>query len=477
METLKPYPAYNNSGVEWLGQIPDHWKVARNKLFLHEINERSTDGKEDLLTVSQFTGVTRRKENIASDNELLTNAATLVGYKKVEPDDLVINIMLAWNGSLGVSSVKGIVSPAYCVFRTISDEVIPRYLHYLLRTPLFTGAFKMVSTGVVDSRLRLYPDVFLRLPSILPPKDEQTTIVRFLDHMDRRIRRYIRTKQKLIKLLEEQKQAIIHEAVTKGLDPNVRMKPSGMECLGEVPAHWEIAALRRHWEVVDCKHLTVPFSENGLPLVSVSEVQSFTVDLSGCNRTTQQWYELLIGGGRKPKRGDIIYCRNVSVGASAYVDIDDHFAMGQDVCLIRSKTQNDRFLNYLLHSSFMKWQLEMILVGSTFKRINISEIKTLVVVVPPRVEQDFICKTLDCDLQLYSDCINTTENEIRRVLEYQTRLVGLVVTGQLDVRQIAATLPVELEKAETDGKTEEYIDNDSGPDDITGDDEAIGNEL
>ena len=231
-EGLKPYPAYKDSGVPWLGEVPEHWEVKRNKLFLREVNERSEDGTEELLTVSQYTGVTRRRERLSEEGDLLTNAISLVGYKRVMPGDLVMNIMLAWNGSLGVSGIDGIVSPAYCVFRG-KDGDDPRFLHYLFRTPLFTGAFKTVSTGVVDSRLRLYPDVFFRLPSLLPPLPEQFAIARFLAYVDRRIRRHIRAKQKLIKLLEEQKHTIIHRAVTRGLDPNVRLKPSDVEWLGE----------------------------------------------------------------------------------------------------------------------------------------------------------------------------------------------------------------------------------------------------
>ena len=173
------------------------------------------------------------------------------------------------------------------------------------------------------------------------PSREQAAIVRFLDHADRRIRRYIRAKQRLIKLLEEQKQAIIHRAVTRGLDPNVRLKPSGVEWLGDVPEHWEVAALRRHWSVTDCKHLTVPFidDEEGIPLASVREVQSFDLSLANAKRTGRQYYESLIEGGRKPRRGDLIYCRNVSVGAAAIIITEEPLAMGQDVA---SSAQGNR---------------------------------------------------------------------------------------------------------------------------------------
>jgi type I restriction enzyme S subunit len=312
---LKPYPAMKESGVPWLGQVPEHWNVRRLKYVLRERDIRSAKGVEQLLRVSQFTGVTERKRLDGGD-EPDTRAESLVGYKLVEPSDLVVNIMLAWNGSMGVSSFAGIASPAYCVYR-FGAHAQPWYFHHLLRSPAYKARIKAVSTGVVESRLRLYTDDLYRLEALLLPLPEQAAIVRFLDHYDRKIRRYIRAKQKLIKLLEEEKQAIIHHAVTHGLNPNVPLKPSGVEWLGDIPMHWETLPLRRRWTITDCKHLTVPFVEEGIPLASVREVQSLDLALAKAKRTTLEWYDTLVAGNRMPKKGDLIYCRNVSVGAAA----------------------------------------------------------------------------------------------------------------------------------------------------------------
>ena len=245
---LKPYPEMKDSGVEWLGEVPAHWDVLRAKYLLKECDARSADGREELLSVSQYTGVTRRSPGGSGDDPD-TRAATLIGYKRVEPNDLVVNIMLAWNGSMGVSRFRGIASPAYCVYRFRADYQ-PWYFHLLLRSPIYKARIKSVSTGVVESRLRLYTDDLYRLAVLLPPLPEQTAIVRFLDHADRRIRRYIRAKQKLIALLEEQKQAIIHQVVTGQIDvrtgqPYPAYKPSDVEWLGDVPKHWEVVPLRR----------------------------------------------------------------------------------------------------------------------------------------------------------------------------------------------------------------------------------------
>jgi type I restriction enzyme S subunit len=312
----------------------------------------------------------------------------------------------------------------------------------------------------------------------LPPLPEQAAIVRFLDHADRRIRRYIRAKQKLVKLLEEQKQAIIHRAVTRGLDPNVRLKPSGVGWLGDVPEHWEVAALRRRWSVTDCKHLTVPFVEDddGIPLASVREVQSFELSLATAKRTSLEHYESLIEGGRKPQEGDLIYCRNVSVGAAAIVTTKQPLAMGQDVCLIRSNGESQRYLNYFLRSPAMRHQLAMLLIGSTFNRINVADIKALLVVVPPRTEQDSIAKHLDVELAETVRAQSLATDEIALIREYRTRLIADVVTGKLDVREAAARLPEEVDEAEaldepeTEGDVEDIGNNE--PDEVPEEAEA-----
>ena len=204
----------------------------------------------------------------------------------------------------------------------------------------------------------------------------------------------MRAKRRLIELLNEQKQAIIHRAMTRGLDPNVRFKPSGIDWLGDVPAHWDVAPLHRHVEVVDCKHVTVPFFDEGVLLASVAEVQRFELDLPQAKRTSRPYFEMLIHGGRKLRPGDIIYCRNTSVGAAAYVNTDEGLAMGQDVCLLRPETNNGRFLNYQLNSSLMRQQLNILLVGATIQRVNMADIRSLTLLVPPRQEQDQIAAFL-----------------------------------------------------------------------------------
>ena len=445
---LPPYPAYRQSGVAWLGNVPEEWSLLRAKTLLRERVEKGFPD-EPLLAATQTKGVVRKERY---ENRTVEAMKDLHLLKLVRVGDFVISLR-SFQGGIEFAREQGIISPAYTVLQANHPEE-HGYLAWLFKSRPFVENLSLYVTGIRQGQNIDY-EKLARSVLPLPPIPEQAAIVRFLDHVDRQIRRYIRTKQKLIKLLEEQKQAIIHRAVTRGLDPNVRLKPSGVAWLGEVPEHWEVMALRRRWSVTDCKHLTVPFVPEGIPLASVRETQSFELNLTTSNHTTDEWYEKLIEGGRRPQKGDLIYCRNVSVGAAALVTGDERFAMGQDVCLIRSSSENQRWLNYVLHSRVMADQLAVLQVGSTFNRINVADIKGLLVAVPPRSEQGEVVGFLDDCLRKIDVAIERPRREMRLLGEFRTRLIADVVTGKLDVREAAARIrdDVSLPPGDDEGDT------------------------
>jgi len=244
---LRPYPEMKDSGVSWLGHVPEHCKILPGRAGFVEVQERDHPNA-DMLSVTITKGVIRQQALLEGSSKKDGSNLDKSAYKLVRPGDIANNKMRARQGAIGVSEYEGIVSPAYVAQRP-REGTVPRYLHYLLRTPAFAKEAERWSYGITSDMWSLRPEHFKMVYSCLPPVTEQAAIVRFLDHVDRRIRRYIRAKQKLIQLLDEQKQAIIHRAVTRGLDPNVRLKPSGVEWLGEVPEHWEVLPLRRRWTV------------------------------------------------------------------------------------------------------------------------------------------------------------------------------------------------------------------------------------
>jgi type I restriction enzyme S subunit len=457
---LKPYPAMKDSGVPWLGEVPEHWQTRRMKTLIRERVQKGFPD-EPLLAATQTMGVVRKEQ---FENRTVVAMKDLHLLKLVHAGDFVISLR-SFQGGIEYARQQGIISPAYTVLYPVQPES-HGFLAWLFKSKPYVENLSLYVTGIRQGQNIDYEKLSRsELPA--PPVPEQAAIVRFLNHADRRIRRYIRAKQKLIKLLEEQRQAIIDRAVTRGLDPNVRLKPSGIEWLGKVPEHWEVLPLRRRCTVIDCKHVTVPFVEDGIPLASVREVQTFDLVLDKAKRTTRDWYEKLVEGDRRPRRGDIIYCRNVSVGAAAIVGSDEPCAMGQDVCLIRSK-QNTRYINYFLHSSLMERQIAMVLVGSTFDRINVAEVKTLTIVLPPKAEQDTIAEHLDGAVQSFNAPIELARRQIDLIREYRTRLIADLVTGKLDVRNAAAVLPQEAEElepldaAEPEADGEEEVANELG---------------
>ena len=244
---LKPYTACKPSGVSWLGNVPAHWDVLPNRAIFAEVAEQNCPG-EQMLSVTITSGIIRQQELLEDTSKKDSSRLDRTAYKLVQPGDIAYNKMRAWQGAIGVSKYRGIVSPAYVVQRPLKGTN-SRYLHYLLRTPAFAKEAERWSYGITSDMWSLRPEHFKMIYACVPPPPEQTTIVRFLDHADRHIRRYIRAKQKLIALLEEQKQTIIHQAVTGQVDvrtgqPYSAYKPSGVEWLGDVPAHWRVMALK-----------------------------------------------------------------------------------------------------------------------------------------------------------------------------------------------------------------------------------------
>ena len=330
-----------------------------------------------------------------------------------------------------------IVSTGFAVIRPRLIDT--SFASYAMRAPYFVDHVVANSVGV--SYPAINANELVSIAVVCPSEREQHAIAAFLDRETAKIDALVAKKEQLIELLQEKRTALITQAVTKGLDLDVPMKDSGVGWLGAVPANWDLLALKRRWKVVDCKHLTVPFIGEGIPLASVRETQSFELDLRDAQRTTVEWYKTLIEGGRKPRRGDLIYCRNVSVGSASLVTGDNLFAMGQDVCLIRSSTENQRWLNYFLCSSAMSSQLASTLVGSTFNRINVAEVMTLLIPVPPRVEQDHIAQFLDLETAKIDSLVAKVYEAINHLKQLRTALISAAVTGKIDVRDGAAQTP------------------------------------
>lgn len=428
---IDKYPSYKDAGAKWLGDIPEHWEIRRLKFLFKEINEKSIDGNEELLSVSHYTGVTKKRDNV-EDGDLLTNASTLEGYKKVYQGDLVSNIMLAWNGSLGFSPYNGITSPAYSIYRLLENNS-SRYFHYLLRTDIYKSEFKRNSSGVIESRLRLYSDDFFRIISILPPKAEQTAIAQFLDRKTALIDQAIDIKEKQIELLKERRQILIHKAVTRGLNPNVKMKDSGVEWIGQIPEHWEISALSylARIDTGATPDRTRPGYWNGkIPWVKTGEVKYELI-----TETEEYITEngLKNSATRLAPEGTILmamYGQGVTRGRVAILGVAATY--NQACCAILF---NNRIANIYGYYFFIAAYPNVRDAGNETSQMNLSSgyISKLKMPIPPKEEQILISEYIEFASQKIAVAISLKEKEIEKLKEYKATLINSTVTGKIKV--------------------------------------------
>ena len=462
---LKPYPEYKASALSWVGTIPRHWDEKRAKYLFREVDERSKTGKEELLSVSHITGVTPRSQK----NVTMFMAESTVGHKICRPGDLVINTLWAWMGALGVSQFTGLVSPAYGVYRpSETSPLASAFIGHLLRSPQYVSEYICRSTGIQSSRLRLYAEQLLEIPVVCPPPDEQRLILRYLAHVDRRIRRYVSAKKKLIALLNEQKQAIIHRAVTRGLDPNVRLKPSGVEWLGEVPAHWEIRRTKQGCiAIVDCKIRTPDMVPGGeFTVVRTTNVRNGRFNINGSYPTDRRNYEIWTQRGA-PRPSDIFFTREAPAGEECLVPTLNNLCMGQRMMCFRPDSQviDQAFFLQNIYGPLVRTYVEHVCNGSTVGHLRLGDVAALPLMWCPLAEQRAIVDYIAAATGPIDRAIDRARREIELLREYRARLIADVVTGKLDVREAAAHLPDEADASEpldeADALTE---DDDADPD-------------
>lgn len=436
MAKYKAYPEYKDSGVEWLGEIPTYWQTLRGKYVFKEVRELSTTGDETLLSVSEYYGVKPRQDTI-EDGDFISRADSLIGYKKCQVNDLAMNIMLAWKTGLGVSNYDGIISPAYSVFRFDTAKAQPEYMHYLLRTKIYTTQFKSLSTGVIDSRLRLYPETFGIVEILLPSLGEQKKICAFLSHETAKIDNLIEKQQQLIELLKEKRQAVISHAVTKGLNPYVPMKDSGVEWLGEVPAHWDICLLKfKCSAITDGAHISADTNEGEHYFVSIKDIKKGIIDFNNSLLTSSASYKYLVKTGCKPFSGDILFSKDGTIGQTAIVPDDVDFVVASSLIIIRADKEKalPAFMDLLLQSSLVKEQVESFVKGAALRRLSIQNLEKVFGVFPTLSEQLMISDYISDQLNRLDVLESKAVAQIQLLEERRTALISAAVTGKIDVR-------------------------------------------
>lgn len=422
------------SGIEWIGEIPVDWEVSRIKQLFSEVNDRCENSENyTLLSVSEYYGVALKSERI-SDDDMLTHAETLDGYKICKENDLVMNIMLAWKRAMGVSEYTGIVSPAYCIYRG-KQNMCAKYFHYLFRTDMYANLFKQYSTGIIDSRLRLYPDKFFALKCQVPPVDTQHRIADYLDRKCSQIDAIIARQQEVIEKLKAYKLYVITEAVTKGLNPGVPMKDSGVEWIGEIPEHWVLNKLKYlSLDIGDGIHATPTYDEDGnVYFVNGNNIGEeylvFKEDTNTISDTEYASYKLPL----LTENTVFVTLNGATYGKTLFYH-GEKILLGKSAGFITLKpTESREFVRYYLQSYTAKLVMDLSLLGSTIANLSLRTLRDFVIPYPPREEQIKIVLYLSKRISGIDAAVSKKEKIVRELTDYKKSLIYEVVTGKKKV--------------------------------------------
>lgn len=461
IDGLKPYAVYKDSGSKWLGVVPDGWQVRSLRSLIGKRTERNRPDLP-LLSVARERGVFVRSLTDAEENHNVI-PGDLSNYKVARAGDLVINKMKAWQGSMGIAPCDGIVSPAYFVFDLRLANAA--FGQRLLRSKPYVAHFAQASDGVRVGQWDLSIPGMREIPVLVPPPDEQAAIVRFLDHANRKIDGFIRAKRKLIALLNEQKQAIIHRAVTRGLDPDVPLKSSEVEWLGDIPVHWEVVPLKGACKVQSGITLGKNYPQQSVseyPYLRVANVQSGYLSLKNvkslklpkaeAERSMLQAGDVLMTEGGDPDKLGRGCVWNAEVANCVH---QNHVFV---VRTVKSRLRPE-YLAALLESRYARSYFQRSSKQTTnLASTNKTTIGQFRLPLPTVKEQGSILLGMARETDPIVTTILRAEREITLMQEYRTRLTADIVTGKLDVRTAAAALPEIANAAADEPVTDEPTD-------------------
>lgn len=435
--------AFKYSGVDWLGNVPSDWKVLALKRYAPYISrgispDYTDDPYKSIPIINQtciyWDGL--RLENVKFQDPNVTT-----GFRgRVYPDDLLINS--TGTGTLGRIGVFNLdseyLADSHVTIIRLAREVFPQYLYYLLQTDVYQGYIYSVLASGATNQIELSREGLSNTPIIVPPSNQQKSIAHFLDRKTAAIDTLIAKKQRLIKLLEEKRTALINQAVTKGLNPNAPMKDSGIPWIGKIPEHWEALKLKRFANV--SYGLTLELDRNEVNGTFIISLPNITKDgrlmLENVPKTPLSCRvknELLL------EKGDLLFnWRNGSsdhVGKTAYFEAKGEYIHVSFLLRIRmNKTQNNpryfhMYLGHLRNTGF--FSAAKTRVNNSF---NQEELNSLEVMLPPCIEQADIATYLKNETSKIDNIVSMTQTSIEKLQEYRRSLITAAVTGKLDVK-------------------------------------------
>ena len=422
---MERYSSYKDSGVSWIGDIPEHWEVKQLRSFLTLFSEKG-HGDAQLLSVTREQGVIERDKEDQEENHNFV-PDDLSGYKYIEKGDFAINKMKAWQGSYAVSEYNGIVSPAYftCKLKGVNKDFFSKAIRSKVYVPFFTQYSKGIRVGQWD----LNPNALKSIPFFLPTPDEQSVIVKYIDDKTSNIDAYVADKEKEIELLQELKQKTIADAVTKGLNPDAKMKDSGISWIGEIPEHWEtyrFAIICKSKSICNCEE------EELLSVYLDRGVIRFSDDSSKRTNPTSKdlsKYQLVEEGdfvlnNQQAWRGSVGVSRYRGIVSPAYFIFE------------LSSIINRNFANYMFRSSayVSYYYICSKGIGSIQRNLDWNSLKQKKMAIPPLDEQRAIVYYIEEKCQKIDKLASELQSEIDYLKEYKQRLIADCVTGQVNVQ-------------------------------------------
>ncbi len=428
---FEKYDAYKDSGIQWIGRIPEHWEIEKAKwIFLKA--DRPIRPNDGIVTCFRDGEVTLRS-NRRTDG--FTNALKEHGYQGIRKGDLVIHAMDAFAGAIGVSDSDGKSTPVYsaCIPR-IKNRINVHYYAYYLRNLALAGFIESLAKGIrersTDFRFADFAELLLPFPKL----EDQERIVAFLNQKTAEIDQAIAIKEQQITFLNERKQIVIQKVVTQGLDPNVPMKDSGVEWIGQIPEHWVILPLTKYSTRVDYRGKTPEKVEEGRLLVTTRNIKNGVLDYQISQEFIKEsQYKDVMSRGL-PQIGDILFTMEAPLGHSAIVDRED-IAIAQRIIKFRLDPEmlNSYFVNYYFQTDIFQNYLYSLGTGSTALGIKASKLGMLKLIAPNLDEQGKIVEFLKLEEKKFNSGFELIQHQIEKLKEYKTTLINDAVTGKIKV--------------------------------------------
>ena len=422
---MERYSEYKDSGVQWIGEMPSHWESKQLRSFLTLFTDKG-HGDAQLLSVTREQGVVERDKEDKEENHNFV-PEDLSGYKYLEKGDFAINKMKAWQGSYAVSDYNGIVSPAYftCKLRGVNRTFFSRAIRSMAYVPFFTQYSKGIRVGQWD----LNPNALKTIPFFLPPLAEQEKIVSYLEDKTSKIDAYVAEKEKEILLLQELKQKTIADAVTKGLNPNVKMKDSGISWIGMIPEHWELRKLSQ----VSYEHYISNKDVHHQNLLSLSYGRIIRKDINtteGLLPASFDTYQIVEEGNIVLRLTDL---QNDHKSLRVGLVKEEGIVTSAYVCLGVYNSMIPSYLYNVLHSYDIK-KLFYSMGGGLRQNLNWQGMKKIDIPLPPLDEQKAIVAYIEEKCQKIDTLVSELQAEIDYMKEYKQRLIADCVTGQVNVQ-------------------------------------------